>query len=173
MNQKNTPLIILGIVAILLTVFVVRPLFSSIQHNSEILTLQKVKLVELEEKSESLKRFQSTRDIYQANLEKMDRLFVDGEEPVEFIEFLEKESAAFKLTINLTPLTLKVGEDDNWPSTSFQIDMTGAFPNFLRFLDRIESSASLVVLSNFSLNKPSKSTNGDIVISFQMKVYTR
>jgi len=47
------------------------------------------------------------------------------------------------------------------------------FSNFLKFLDKIESSHRLIALSDFSLNKPTKSTNGDIAISFQMKAYTR
>jgi len=173
MNHKNTPLIISGIIAVLLAGFVVRPLFLSIKQNSEILLGQKATLAELEEKGENLKRFQSTYDVYKDNLEKMDKLFIDKEEPVDFIKFLEKEAAAFKLTIDLTPLTLKVGEAGNWPSTSFQIDMAGSFPDFLKFLDKIESSASLTALSDFSLNKPPKSSNGDIVISFQMRVYTK
>jgi len=172
-QNKNIPLIILGTIAVLLAGFVVRPLFLSIKQNSEIFIDQKGTLAGFEEERENLKKFQSTYEIYQANLRKMDQLFVDKEEPVDFIEFLEAEAMRVKLTINLTPLTLKAGKKDVWPSTSFQAEMAGSFPNFLRFLDKIESSPYLLVLSDFSLNKPTKNTNGDIAISFQMKVYTR
>ena len=141
--------------------------------SGEIFIDQKGTLAGFEEERENLKKFQSTYEIYQANLRKMDQLFVDKEEPVDFIEFLEAEAMRVKLTINLTPLTLKAGKKDVWPSTSFQAEMAGSFPNFLRFLDKIESSPYLLVLSDFSLNKPTKNTNGDIAISFQMKVYTR
>lgn len=172
-KNKNISLIILGIIAVLLAGGLIRPLFSSIQRNSETLVAQKSALAELEKKGANLKKFQSAYGIYQANLEKMDELFVDKEDPVGFIEFLEKEAGLSKLTIDLTPLTPRAGEEDIWPSTNFRVDMVGSFPNFLRFLDKIESGPRLIVLSDFSLNKPIKVTNGDITISFQMKVYTR
>lgn len=172
-QNKNIPLIVLGIIAALLAGGLIRPLFLSIKQNSETLIAQKGTLAELEKKSENLKGFQSTYETYRANLEKMDQLFVDKEEPVEFIEFLEGEANYSKLTIDLTPLAIKVGEEDFWPSTSFQANMVGSFPNFLQFLDRIESSHRLITLSGFSLKKPTSNTNGDIVISFQMKVYTK
>ncbi|MFH1423359.1 MAG: type 4a pilus biogenesis protein PilO [Candidatus Nealsonbacteria bacterium] len=173
-QNKNISLIILGVIAVLLAGFVVRPLFLSIKQNSEAFFIQKGILAELEKKSENFKKFQSTYEIYQANLKRIDRLFVDNKEPVEFIEFLEEEAARVKLTIDLMPFTSKAGEvEDVWPSMSFQVNMAGSFTNFLRFLDKIESSPHLIVLSGLSLNKPTKNTNGDIAISFQMKVYTR
>ncbi len=134
---------------------------------------QKRTLAELEKKSENLKRFQSTYEIYRANLKKIDQLFVDKEEPVDFIEFLEGEAGRAKLTIDLAPLTLKAEEGDFWPSTSFRVEMAGSFQNFLKFLDKIESSSHLIALSNFNLNKPTQNTNGDIIISFQIKVYIK
>ncbi len=172
-KNKNTPLIVLGITAVLLAVFVICPLFFGIKQNSKTFIAQKEILAELEKKSENLKMFQSTYDSYQANLKKTDQLFIDKEEPVEFIKFLEKEADRSKLTIDLMPLTPKTGDEDVWPSISFQIDMVGSFPNFLQFLDKIESGPQLVVLSDLSLNKPTKITNDDIAISFRMKVYTR
>ena len=172
-QNKNTSLIILIIIAVGLAVFAIRPLFLSIKQNSETFIAQKEILAELEKKSENLKKFQLTYETNQANFEKMDELFTDQEEPVEFIKFLENEAGRSKLTIDLTPLTPKAGEEDVWPSTSFQVDMAGSFPNFLQFLNKIESSPRLIALSDFSLNKPTKNTNGDIVISFRMKVYTR
>jgi len=172
-RNKNIPLIVLGIIAALLAGFAIRPLFLGIRQNSETFIAQRGILAELEKKSENLKRFQSTYEIYRANLKKIDQLFVDKEEPVVFIEFLEKEAARSKLTIDLTPLTVKGEGEGVWPSTSFQVSMVGSFPNFLQFLDKIESSPHLIALSDFSLNKSAKNTNGDIAISFQMKVYIR
>ncbi len=164
---------VLGIIAALLAGCLIYPLFLNIKQNSATLIVQKGVLAELEKKSENFKWFRSTYEICRANFKKMDQLLVDREEPVEFIEFLEEEARISKLTIDLTPFTLKVGEKDFWPSTIFQVDMVGSFQNFLKFLDKIESSPYLITLSDFNLNKPTKNTNGDIAISFQMKVYAK
>lgn len=173
-KNKNIPLIILGLIVILLAVGVIRPLFLSIKHNSNAFTDQKEILEELEKKSENIKKFQSAYETYQINFEKINQLFVDKETPVDFIKFLEKEAGLSKLTIDLAPLTAKAGEgQDVWPSISFQADMVGSFPDFLRFLGKIESSPYLVVLSDFNLNKPAKVANGNIAIALRIKVYTK
>ncbi|KKT17464.1 MAG: hypothetical protein A2654_01375 [Candidatus Nealsonbacteria bacterium RIFCSPHIGHO2_01_FULL_43_31] len=172
-QNKNIPLIILGIVVMLLAVGVVRPLFLSIKQNSNIFAGQREVLAELEKKRENIKKFQSTYGTYQVNFKKIDQLFIDQEEPVDFIKFLEKEAGRSKLAIDLAPLSLKAGEEDVWPSIGFQVALIGSFPNFLQFLDKIELNSYLISLSDFSLNKPTKITNGDIEIAFQLKVYTR
>lgn len=173
MQNKSLPLIILTVIILLLAVCAVRPLFLSIKQNSETLIAQKGTLAELEKRSENIKKFQLTYDIYQTNFKKIDQLFVDGEEPVDFIEFLEKEAARIKLAVDLTPINLKAGENDFWPSIGFQVDAAGSFQNFLKFLNKIEASPYLIALSDFSLNKPAKNTDGDIVVSFQMKIYIK
>ncbi len=170
-KNKNITLMILGIVAVLLAGFAIRPLFLNIKQNSKTLLIYKETLAQIEKKSENLRGFQLTYETHRADLKKMDQLFIDKEEPVEFIEFLEGEAARSKLTIDLTPVIFKAGEGEVWPSTSFRVELVGSFSNFLKFLDKIESSPYLITLSGLSLNKPAKNTNGDIAISFQMKVY--
>ena len=172
-QNKNLSLIILGVIALLLIGFVTRPLFLDIKNTSENLVFQKGQLIDLENKSENIKKFQIAYESRQANLEKMGKLFVDKEEPIGFIKFLEKEAKTARLFIEITPTTSKVVAGDFWPSTNFQLTLNGSFPHFLQFLDRLESSPYLIELSNLSLNKPGQNTNGDIAISFQMKVYTQ
>lgn len=171
--RNNLPLIILGTIALLLVCFLIRPLFLDIKHVSENLVSQKGQLIDLENKSENIKKFQTAYESRQSNLEKIDELFIDREEPIGFIEFLEKEAQAARLSIEITPVTSKASADDFWPSTNFSLTLNGSFPRFLQFLDKIESSPYLIDLSNLSLNKPSQGVNGNIAISLQMKVYTQ
>ncbi|MFH1780648.1 MAG: type 4a pilus biogenesis protein PilO [Candidatus Nealsonbacteria bacterium] len=172
-QNKNTSLIVSAVLIIFLIGCFIRPLFLSIKKNSAALIIQKATLAEREKKNENFKEFQSTYETYRLNLDKIDQLFIDREEPIEFIEFLEKEAGRNKLSIDLTPLSLRAVAEDVWPSINFQVAAAGSFQNFLKFLDKIESSPHLIVLSDFSLNKPAKDTNGDIVVSFQMKVYAQ
>jgi len=172
-QNKNLPLIILGITALLLVGLVIRPLISNIKYSSENLVFQKERLAELENKSENIKKFQIAYGSRQANFEKMNRLFINKEEPINFIKFLEKEAKTAHLSIEITPVTVKTVASDFWPSTDFSLTLNGSFPHFLQFLNRLESSPYLIKLSNLNLDKPGQSANGDIAISFQMKVYTQ
>ena len=174
MNRNTAPsLIIFVIVAMLLAVFVVRPLFQGIKQESENLISQKRLLAELENKSESLKSFQAAHETHRANLEKIDELFIDGEEPINLIEFLEKEAANFYLSIDIIPVSPKEVESKPWPSISFRMETEGSFPNFLRFLERLESSKYLLEISSLNLRRLAKESNGDVTASFSMKAYTQ
>jgi len=172
-KNTNLPLIILGIATLLLAVFLTRPLFLGVKQESANLISTRGVLIDFENKSKNLKSFQATYGDYQENLEKIDKLFIDQEEPVAFIEFLEKEANNFHLAIDITSLNAKVNESDPWPSISFYLLLNGSFTNFLRFLEKVESSPYLITLSNFDLKKPTDKTNGDVTITFQMKTYTQ
>jgi len=174
MSKNTIPcLIIFGIIALLLIVFVVYPLFQGIKQESENLISQKRLLAELENKSRSLKSFQVAHETYRVNLEKIDELFIDGEEPINLIEFLEKEASNSQLLIDITPVSSKEVESESWPSIGFRMEMEGSFPGFLRFLERLESSQYLLEISNLNLRRLAKESNGDITASFSMKAYTQ
>ena len=172
-KNTNLPLIVLGIVTLVLAVLVARTLFLGVRQESANLIATRGVLIDFENKSKNLKSFQTTYGDCQENLAKMDQLFVDKEEPIAFIEFLEKEAKNFHLAIDITPLNIKEAEGDPWPSISFRLVLNGSFPNFLRFLEKVESSPYLISLTNFDLKKPTDKTNGDVSVTFQMKTYTQ
>lgn len=174
MNRNIAPsLIIFVIVALLLVVFVIRPLFQGIKQESENLISQKRLLAELENKSGSIKNFQAVHETYRANLEKIDEFFINEEEPINLIEFLEKEAANFYLSIDIIPISLKEVENEPWSSMGFRMEMEGSFPGFLRFFERLESSQYLLEISNLNLRRLAKESNGDIAASFSIKAYTK
>lgn len=173
--NRNTALtlIIFGIIALLLGVFAVRPLFLSIKQGSEEIVSQKKLLAEFETKSENLKDFRDSYDFYQMKLAKMEDLFVDKEEPIGFIEFLEKEAAKAKLSIDITPLTPKETDEAVWPSVNFRLSLEGSFAGFLKLLNKIESSPYLVNLSDFNFRKTAQDSNGDVSTSFLIEAYAK
>ncbi|MBU1993067.1 hypothetical protein KKG51_05235 [Patescibacteria group bacterium] len=172
-KNKTIQLIILWAIAALAAACIVRPLFLSIKRNSETLVAQKEILAELEEKSGSFKKFASACEIYRADLVKIDELFIDKEEPVEFIKFLEREAASAKLGIDLTPLSSSAGEEGVWQCIVFKTEIDGSFANFLKFLGKVESNPYLIALSDFNLNKQAKNANGEMAISLHLKIYAR
>jgi len=173
MNKNIISLsITLAVLTVLLIVFSISPLLQRIKQESENLITQKRLLVELENKAENLKRFQSIHETYQANLDKIDELFINAEEPIDFIKFLEQEAANSHVSIEIIPVSVQEDKTDLWPSTSFRLMADGYFPYFLRFLEKIESSPYLTNVSNLDIKRLAKDTNGDVSASFLIKVYT-
>lgn len=173
MNKNIVSLsITLTVLTVLLLVLAIFPLLKRIKQESENLISQKRLLVELESKAENLKKFQDIHETYQVNLDKIDELFINAEEPIEFIKFLEQEAANTHISIEIAPVSVQADKTDLWPSTSFRLIVDGYFPYFLRFLEKIESGPYLASLSNLDIKRLAKDTNGDISASFLIKVYT-
>lgn len=169
-------LIIFSLLIILIIVFVVFPLFRGIKNNSKELIVQKEKFVALEAKITNLEKFKVLYAELQHFLKEIDNLFVDSRVPVEFIGFLEKTSEKSQLKIEILPTSDKEIEKDFWPYLAFQITSTGSFPNFLKFLEKLENSPYLVEVQNVSIGKL---TGDEGVISdnvranFSVKVFVK
>jgi len=120
---------------ILMTVFIIYPLFGEIKNNSKELISQKESLTTLETKIVDLERFKILYKELEEILEKIDNLFIDPEVPVEFIGFLEKTAEDCQLTIKISFASFKKIEKDSWPFLTFQTTSVGSFSNFLHFLE--------------------------------------
>ncbi len=174
-----------SIIITLLFVFgLISPLFSTIKNDSKDLLSQKEKIVSLREKKENFKNLQRAYLDIQANKNKIDSLFVDIKEPINFINFLEKTSETLNLT---TQISLNNEEVENklQPTLSFQIKSTGSFQNFMRFLEKLESSPYLIEIDSlnikklsasetqFEIPKQTKAKINNIQATLDIKVYAR
>ena len=142
MNKKI--ILFLLIFGIVVLIFLIYFLFNQIKEESRNLTLQKNRLAELEIRAENLKKFQETRNVYQPNLEKIKKLFINPAEPINLIEFLEKEAQLNHLSLEITPLSRAEAEKLG-PFMNFSLKLTGFFPDFLKFLERIESNTGFLI----------------------------
>lgn len=161
----------LGIAIIVFIVFIIYPLFSGIQKESENFVSQKRELAELERKTQNLEAFQKSHQDYLPNLEKMEELFINSSEPVNFIEFLEREAKEADLDIEILPFTPE-REGKLWPSMNFRLTLIGSFDNFLKFLERLESVSYLVDILNLNVTERIKDEPG-VEISLLIKTYAK
>lgn len=165
-------LVIFIVLALVLIVFLIYPLFREIKKNSEELILEKGKLFSFETEIENLEQFKRVYQLLKPDLEKIDKLLINPEVPVDFIKFLEKTASDSEVFIEISPTSLKEAKSDPWPSLGFRISLTGSFPDFLKFLEKIESSSYLIEISNLNFKKISKKEK-DINGNLFMKVYTK
>lgn len=148
-RKTNITLLILGGIVLLLIFFAINPILGQIKKESENFIVQKTELVESEIKIKNLHDFRTHFKQYQPNLEKIDDLSVDVSEPIEFIEFLEKEAADSQLSIKIAPSA----------TAEFNLNLEGSFSDFSRFLKRLEYGPYLVKPLNLSIRKISDKNN--------------
>ena len=175
-NKIHLILPIFGLFAVLVAVFFVYYLFSEIKEKSEELVVRKEQFIVLEERIFNLEKF---RDLYpdlRHFLEKTELLLIDSKVPIEFIDFLEKNSEKTNLQIEITSLSDKKTEKDFWPYLTFQIVCSGDFSDFLLFLERLENGPYLVETQNINLSKLVKEKDtfsDDIRANFSVKVFIK
>jgi len=169
-TSQKAILIGLSIIMAVFIALVIFPLFSGIQKESQNFISQKGELAKLEKKIQNLKNFQIFGKEYLVNLEKIEKLFIPSSEPLEFIEFLEKEGENSNLDIEILPFALEK-KDKPWPSMNFRLSLIGAFSDFLKFLERLESAPYLIDVLN--LNVVKEEEEPETKITLLIKVYTK
>lgn len=173
-NKKtNMALVIIFVSCLLFIILLIYPLFKGIKEESENIIFQRNLLAGLESSAENLQVFQATYQTYQANLEKINQLFISSTEPVSFIEFLEEEAEKSQLSIDISPLVSKEVKGERWPSINFQLTLRGDFADFLQFFEKIETSSYLVEILNLSARTLTREFPGDVDVSLLIKVYAK
>lgn len=182
-KKINISIVTILILSLLLIVFLILPLLSEIKKAAENFLSQKENLVFLENKAENFWKFEVQFEEIRPNLEKIDTFFIESEAPVEFIRFLENTARDCGISLKISPsLPLKT-EKDPWPNLFFQISSVGSFPNFMRFLEKLESSLYLIAFQNLNISRISetelklkgfeKFSLGDVITNLSLKVYTK
>jgi len=174
---------IFGLITLLLVCFLIYPLLEDIKDYSKEMISQKKEIKVLENKIRDTEEFRKNYAEIKPNLEKIETLFTNSEAPIDFISFLEKTSQACHLTIKIVPSAITKKTEEPWPSLSFSITLTGSFPNFLRFLERLETGPYLTEIQNLSIKRLLETelklkefenlSLGDIQASFLIRAFTK
>lgn len=182
-NKIKISIVIFVVLSISFIVFLIYSLLKEIKESSENILSQKAALASLETKIKNLEEFKSYSEEIKPNLEKIDAIFVDPEVPVDFIRFLEKTSRDCQITLKISLALPTQITEDPWPALIFQLTTTSPFPNFLKFLEKLESSIYLIEIQSLNINQLTeidlrmpefeKFSPGDIRARLSIKVFTR
>ena len=158
--------------------FLIPKFLKEIRADSEEFISLKSDLASFQKETENLSKLSKTYQNYQENLAKIDEIFIDPKLPIKFFDFLEKNAQISQLKYEISPVSKP--ETETLPSLFFQISTIGSFPNFLRFLEKLENSPYLIDVLNLNikiLTEGKIQSEGfspqDVESTFLIKVYTR
>ncbi|MDO8663229.1 MAG: hypothetical protein Q7K28_00090 [Candidatus Wildermuthbacteria bacterium] len=138
------------------SIFTIYSLQREIQNSSQQFISQRQASLALDSKIKSLAEFNDRYQKLSPDLEKANALFASAELPVDFIRFLEKTSSDSGVTIKISPSAPAKASRDLWMSSVFHLVSNGPFPNFLRFLEKLENSQYLIEIQDLSIAKLSE-----------------
>ena len=120
-----------------------------------------------------MESFQKNYEAYKTNLEKIDGMFVDPKNPVEFIEFLEKVASENKIKSDISLMQALVKENKSGPSfLAFQITCEGNFSDVIRFSEKLENGIYLIDIQNLMVKKAEASA-GKVKATFLLNAVAR
>lgn len=173
-NKTHVILSVFGLVILLLIVFFVWPLFIKIKNSSHDLTAQKNEAGILRAQSDQIENFKKVYNDYKSNLEKMEEVFIDPKNPVNFIEFLE--ATAQISGVNPKISLIKNQQELQERTVAFKITASDDFLKLLDFSERLENGPYLVEILSVSMRQADMElgtdANSDINVSSPGKVDT-
>jgi hypothetical protein len=182
-NKINLSIVVFLLLSLLLILFLISPLFSDIKKNSQELISQKKKIAILENEIRNVEEFKKDYQKIKPNLEEIETFFTNSEAPINFITFLENNSQDCGISIKIIPASLIRASEDPWPAIGFTINTAGPFSNFLRFLEKLESSPYLIEVLNLNIRGLTEGelklkdfemfSLGGVQASFLVKVFTK
>lgn len=175
MKKKNIVIlsVIVGIATFSISGFIIYTQLKGIKKNSEELIAAKKDLIMFQGQTEGFERFKKTYQELEPDLKKMDNLFVDPEVPIDLIKFWENTASDSGLLVTISPAIIKAAGTDPWESMGFQIVLTGSFPKFLKFLEKIEAGPYLAEVQSLVIRKQEKGVGSDVRATLLTKVFTK
>lgn len=180
LNKKDRrPVIFLAFIllAFLLLIFSIFLCFIKIREASSNLLSIKNEIAVLSIQAEDIENFKKNYSDYLPNLQKIDQMFVDPQNPLNFIEFLEKSALDANVELEISPLSFS--DAGGLKILSFQLVCTGNFSDELDFLKNIEKGPYLLSIKDAAFsNLHAPKTDGKAAAKqpraiFSVKVLTQ
>lgn len=177
--QKNNLIdILVFLVIISLLGGIIFYLFRDIQKESSLLSLQKKKIVSLEKERIY---FSSLKKKYEKDLPdllKIKSLFVSLDDPLPFVQFLEKISSQEEVSLKIESSSQEKKEE----ALLFAVSTVSSYPQFFKFLTKLEKGPYLLKIDNLDIKvlkeedlkkeEFSSFKVGDVTGKLMIKVYS-
>jgi hypothetical protein len=184
LNKRNFNILFISILVIFsFVIFLNISLIKDIEKDYKKLNSQKQELYLFQKQIQEFESFKDETGFYKSDFKKIEQLFVNKETPIDFIQFLEKQSQELGILIKISPITIMPKENDLWENLGFRINLTGSFPKCLAFLEKVQLSKwlsdiekleiSRISERDISIHKLEDFFEGDVFFSINLKVYVK
>lgn len=151
--KKKIYIIVLAffLIALCLILIFIYPLSKEIYDKSQEFVSEKQDSLIMAKELEDTKAFQQEYQEYSENLEKIDSLFVDAQNPVELIKFLENTAKESSVRLEISsPSFLSSAES---PLIIFRLSSYGNFLDNLSFIKKLEAGHYLIKIQNLDIGR--------------------
>lgn len=141
------------VILLSMTAFILYYLGQGIAEDYQTLLMTKKETARITKDIENIAEFENIALSYESEFVSFEGIFINPDIPIPFIEFLERASQASSLELRILAHDPNKIEGDPWSSMDFQLTLEGYYPNFIEFVEKLESAPYLVELRNLSIRK--------------------
>jgi hypothetical protein len=138
-------------------------LFFKIQEGSRKILTSKGDIKTANLQTKEVQKFMSKYSEYKPNLERIDKMFADPQNPLDFIEFLESTAFSSNIELSISPMTSV--KDGQSKAISLSLTLSGDFSGTLAFLERLERGPYLISVKNMEAENTEKSAKTTLSIN--------
>lgn len=126
-------------------------LFGILKRTSAEITTAKKEVAAMQAQEQVVDDFMARYGQYEENIQKVSRLFIDSQDPVNFITFLEDISTDAGVVSSVAIAPAVAPAAGSVSNIKFQISVFGEFSDILEFSEKLEAGPYLANIVNFAL----------------------
>jgi hypothetical protein len=150
MSKKNYIIILIFLLlSLALVLFFILPYFNEIKARSAELVAQKDKISFFNIQAAEVSKFKGGYADYSADIQKIKQMFIDPQNPISFIEFMENTALESRVTLRVSP---QFSSEKNPKTIVFQLSGSGNFSDMSSFLERLERGPYLIDIGNLNIS---------------------
>lgn len=140
------------VVSVAMIVLFIYPTLREIIQGSQDIVSEKSRAAQITFETNELQYFKKQSQEYQPHLATIEKLLIDAENPINFIEFLETLARQFSLeaNISLSP-TVKSETLSGLPVATFQVDLKGDFRKIFLWIEKLETGPYLIKIQTVTI----------------------
>lgn len=146
-------IIIFAVIYLAIIVVFIYPSILSIDKVSVEIVKIRNKAASYDNQKNETENFLKNHSNYESEINGIGEMFLDKENPVKFIKFIEETATDSNVDLNIGLSSLAEKQEESDSSVDFHVFTKGSFSEILMFLERIEKSPFLAEMKNLSMNK--------------------
>jgi len=154
--------LVITILLVILSVFFVWPSLGQVEEQSRKLSYVRDTISAFDKEAVEIEKFKQNYNNYLPNLQEMSRMFVEPDNLVGFIEFLEKSAEESEVYVEVQP---QVSLQKEAKTAVFGLSCSGSLSGTVNFLEHLERGNYLINVTNFSaINSDANKVESDFII---------
>jgi Tfp pilus assembly protein PilO len=146
-------------------IFIIYPLIKEIKNNSKDLNLIKEEIISSDQERTNLKNLKPILEKAEPDSKKIDSLFINSKAPIDFIKFLEELAKNCNISMKIDSINPGNAKKYSWQIFTLQLEISGLYSNFSKFVDKLENRQYLIDIYNLSITKLSNLRSGSSTLS--------